>query len=159
MSMNSLIFFSAEPDVTEKAWGLIHDFYHGILIYMEKNNISRSDLATKMNKSRSAISQMFNKTPNVSLKKMVELADALNQNLKVNLEPIISAVDIPDIQPAKASFDLSDESLPLSDDDYYNHFPSIPVNSSSDNLIVLYPEGTKISIKETGSFVPDAANG
>jgi transcriptional regulator with XRE-family HTH domain len=83
-------FFATAPDVNEKAWGLIHDFYHAALTYMEENNISRSSLAAKMNKSRSAISQLFNKTPNITLKKMVEIADALDHNLRISFEKLHS---------------------------------------------------------------------
>ena len=55
--------FFAEPKTSnQKAWDLINDFYHMALSYMEKNNISKSDLAKKLGKSRSAITQMFNKT-------------------------------------------------------------------------------------------------
>lgn len=109
-------FFSAPPDVNEKAWGLIHDFYHALITYMGKNNISRSDLATRMNKSRSAISQLFNKTPNITLKKMVEIADALDQNLKLNFETKNSVMEEIDGRAVKASFvgvESLDNSAPI----------------------------------------------
>ena len=38
---------------------------------MKKRKISKSSLAKKLGKSRSAVSQMFNKTPNITIKKMV----------------------------------------------------------------------------------------
>lgn len=69
--------FSQEPSVNQKAWGMINEFYHLILTYMEKQNISRADLAKKLGKSRSAISQMFNKNTNITVKKMVEIADSI----------------------------------------------------------------------------------
>jgi len=70
-------FFLEKPSAEEKAWGMILDFYHFILCYMEKNNISKADLARNLNRSRAAVSQMFNKTPNITIKKMVEIADAI----------------------------------------------------------------------------------
>lgn len=70
-------FFKSEPTSNQKAWGIINQFYHMILTHMEENNISKAKLAQKLNKSRSAISQMFNKTPNISVKKIVEIADAV----------------------------------------------------------------------------------
>lgn len=76
-------FFSSPPSSNQKAWGIINDFYHMVLTYMEKNNISQADLAKKIGVSRSAISQMFNKTPNISVKKMVEISDAIGINLKI----------------------------------------------------------------------------
>jgi transcriptional regulator with XRE-family HTH domain len=70
-------FFQAKPSAEEKAWGMILDYYHFILTYMDENNISKADLARNLNKSRSAVSQMFNKTPNITIKKMVEIADSI----------------------------------------------------------------------------------
>lgn len=75
--------FSRIPTTNQKAWGLINDFYHLVLTFMEKNNISQADLARMLGKSRSAISQMFNKTPNISIKKMAEIADAIGLTIKI----------------------------------------------------------------------------
>lgn len=75
--------FLADPTPNQKAWGLIHDFYHTVLICMEENGISKAELAKRMNISRSAISQTFNETPNISIKKMVEIADALEYDLNI----------------------------------------------------------------------------
>ncbi|MGD9900291.1 MAG: helix-turn-helix domain-containing protein [Calditrichaceae bacterium] len=76
-------FFQAEPNSNQKAWGIINDFYHLILTHMEENSITKADLARKLNKSRSAISQMFNKTPNISVIKMVEIADAVGIDFNI----------------------------------------------------------------------------
>jgi len=76
-------FFSAEPDTEDKAWIIIDEFYHYVATYMKNNNISRADLARRLEKSRAAVSQMFNKTPNLTVKKMVEIADAVGIDLSV----------------------------------------------------------------------------
>jgi len=76
-------FFAAEPDTEEKAWIIIDEFYHYISKYMQDNNISRADLSRRLDKSRAAVSQMFNKTPNLTIKKMVEIADAIGINLSI----------------------------------------------------------------------------
>jgi len=76
-------FFDSPPSSNQKAWGLINDFYHMVLTYMEDNNITKADLAKKLGKSRSAISQMFNKTPNITIKKMVEISDAIGLNIDI----------------------------------------------------------------------------
>lgn len=76
-------FFESAPTANQKAWGLIHEFYHLVLTYMEKKKISKSDLAQRLGKSRSAITQMFNKTPNISIKKMVEIADAIGIEISI----------------------------------------------------------------------------
>lgn len=77
-------FFESPATAEEKAWGMIHDFYHLVLTYMEEQQISKADLSKRLGKSRSAISQMFNKTPNISLKKMVEIADAIGLDLRIS---------------------------------------------------------------------------
>jgi len=50
---------------------------------MEKNKITKADLARKLGKSRAAISPMINKTPNITVIKMVEIADAVGIDLSV----------------------------------------------------------------------------
>ena len=75
--------FSEEPSANQKAWGIINDFYHFMLSHMEKEGISKADLANRLGRSRSAISQMFNKNPNLTVKKMVEIADAVGLDLTV----------------------------------------------------------------------------
>lgn len=76
-------FFSSPATAEEKAWGVIHDFYHLLLTYMEAQHISKADLSKRLGKSRSAVTQMFNKTPNISLKKMVEIAEAIGLDIRI----------------------------------------------------------------------------
>lgn len=92
---NNEDFFNRPPTINQKAWGLINDFYHMLLTYMEKNKISQADLARKLGKSRSAISQMFSKTPNLTIKKMVEIADAIGLRLKITSLEIEQMEEIP----------------------------------------------------------------
>jgi len=75
--------FSEEPSANQKAWGIINDFYHLILSRMEKEGISKADLAKRLGRTRSAISQMFNKNPNLTIKKMVEIADSVGLDLSI----------------------------------------------------------------------------
>jgi len=76
-------FFSAEPDAEDKAWIIIDEFYHYVSKFMIDNKVSRADLARRLNKSRAAVSQMFNKTPNLTVKKMVEIANAIGIDLSI----------------------------------------------------------------------------
>lgn len=76
-------FFKAPLTSNQKAWMLIHEFYHIVLSYMKEKGISKADLARKLGKSRASVSQMFNKTPNLTIKKMVEIADAIGIDIKV----------------------------------------------------------------------------
>lgn len=75
--------FSEEPSVNQKAWGIINDFYHLILSRMETEGINKADLAKRLGRTRSAITQMFNKNPNLTIKKMVEIADSLDLDLAI----------------------------------------------------------------------------
>lgn len=75
--------FSKEPSMNQKAWGIINDFYHLILSRMENEGISKADLAKRLGRTRSAISQMFNKNPNLTIKKMVEIADSIGLDLTI----------------------------------------------------------------------------
>jgi hypothetical protein len=59
------------------AWDLLYQFYYHVNEQMDKHQIKRADIAAKLGKSRSAISQLLNNTPNISLMKMAELADAV----------------------------------------------------------------------------------
>lgn len=78
------LLFQAPPSTNQKAWDLIQYFYHLVLTYMNDNDITQAKLALKMNKSRSAISQLFKQTPNISLKRMVEITDAIGITLKLD---------------------------------------------------------------------------
>lgn len=82
-------FFDAPPTVNQKAWGAIHMFYHEILTIMNEKNIKKVDLAKKMGKSKSAISKMLNGTPNISIKKMAELADAVGAEISISVKPVM----------------------------------------------------------------------
>ena len=55
---------------------------------MEENNIKHTQLAEKLGKSRSYISQLFSKTPNISIKKMVEIADAIGLTLEIDFKEL-----------------------------------------------------------------------
>jgi transcriptional regulator with XRE-family HTH domain len=81
-------FFAAPPTVDQKAWGMINEFYHLVLTSMEQEEISKADLARRLGKSRAAITQMFHKTPNITIKKMIEIADAIGLDLHISASPL-----------------------------------------------------------------------
>jgi transcriptional regulator with XRE-family HTH domain len=76
-------YFLADPTPGQKAWDMIHDFYHLILTEMDKKGIRQVDLAKKLNVTPAAVSKLLNKTPNISLRKMVELADSVGLDLVI----------------------------------------------------------------------------
>lgn len=79
-------FLEGKPSVNQKAWDIIHQFYHLILTKMEKDNIKRSDIAVRLNISKAAVSKRLNNTPNTSVLKMVELADAVGLDINLTLD-------------------------------------------------------------------------
>lgn len=79
-------FFEQTPTANQKAWGIVHQFYHLILSFMEDNDISRAELARRLGKSRASISQLFNSTPNISIKKMIEILDCLGLDLQIDIQ-------------------------------------------------------------------------
>ena len=81
-------FFSKEPTAEMQSWSLLNDFYHLLITYMDKNQIKRSKLANKLGVSRSAISQLFNEQPNISLKKISDIANSIGLKLKITSEQI-----------------------------------------------------------------------
>ncbi len=78
--------FSKPKSTYQKAWEIIHDFYYLIYTHMDQHNISKAELSRKLSVSRAAVSQMFNKTPNITIKKMVEVADAVGIKIKFDLK-------------------------------------------------------------------------
>lgn len=79
-------FFGAPPTTNQKAWGIVHDFLHLILTQMDNMGMTQSDLARELKVSRSAISQLLNNTPNMTIKRMVEIADATSIDINFNIE-------------------------------------------------------------------------
>jgi len=76
-------FFAVDFTSNQKAWSMINNFYHLILTEMEKKGIKQVDLAKRLNVSPAAVSKLLNKTPNISLKKMVELAEAVGLDIQL----------------------------------------------------------------------------
>ena len=95
-SINSV--FGRKPSTNQRAWGIINQFYHMVIVKMEEDNITRADLARNLGKSRAAISQMFNKTPNISIKKMIEIADAVNLDINLTNDLFLQEKQINEIK-------------------------------------------------------------
>lgn len=87
-SIHKLDNLFSDPSTTvKKAWDIINRFLFFIEKHMKKKGISRSKVAADLGVSRSAVSQLFNGSPsNITVKKMVELANAVGLNLKFNIE-------------------------------------------------------------------------
>lgn len=68
---------SLELEVTER-----------ILQIMEERGISRSELAERLGVSKAAVSKLFNNGSNMTLKRLLTIAEALGLELRVNLDPV-----------------------------------------------------------------------
>jgi len=88
-----LDFFAEEETPNQIAWGIIHDFYHEILRYMDANKITQADLSRALGISRSAVSKMFKETPNVTLKRIAEITSALDLEFKVKIDRPVEIVE------------------------------------------------------------------
>ena len=62
---------------------LISEFYDLILYEMKDKGIRQIDIAKKLEISKAAVSKMLKNTPNITIKKMVELAVAVGLDLKL----------------------------------------------------------------------------
>lgn len=74
-----------KDDIDFKTEGVILDLTEKIVKIMNRNGISRADLADRMHVSRPFITKILNGYPNMTLKTMVSIADALACELNVTL--------------------------------------------------------------------------
>ncbi len=86
--------FAKEPDAEEKSWVILNDFYHYLLTWMEKNNVSKADLARILGKSRASVTKMLLHNPNISIKKIVEITHPLGLDIKIGIEQIPESLSI-----------------------------------------------------------------
>ncbi|MBF0496727.1 MAG: helix-turn-helix transcriptional regulator [Deltaproteobacteria bacterium] len=70
-----------------KLEGLELDITENILKVMEEKDISRAELAKKLGVSKASISKMLNYGSNITIRRLLSLADALNCELTVNIAP------------------------------------------------------------------------
>lgn len=81
---------------------LQNQIYREVISFMEKNDLTRSQLAQELGVSKGYITQILNGECNFSLKKLVELS------LKMKAAPIISYVEIDDyINQMEFQFNIS----------------------------------------------------
>jgi transcriptional regulator with XRE-family HTH domain len=67
-----------------KLEGLELEVTETILRVMEEKGISRSDLAQKLGVSKAAVSKLLNNGSNMTLKRLLTIAEAMDLNLSVN---------------------------------------------------------------------------
>ena len=67
--------------------GIILDFTEKIVAKMEEKKISRAELATRLGVSKAFISKLLNGNPNLTIKSMMSIADALGCDLSLDIFP------------------------------------------------------------------------
>jgi transcriptional regulator with XRE-family HTH domain len=63
-----------------------------IIALMKKRQISRTELAAKLETSKPAVSKFLNDGSNITIKRLLKIADALDCHLKLDLVPAEQAV-------------------------------------------------------------------
>lgn len=81
-------FFEQVPNAKTQSWSLLNDFYHLLLSYMDENNINQTQLANRLGVSRSSVSQLFNRQPNITLNKISEIGSTIGLRLKLTSEQV-----------------------------------------------------------------------
>ncbi|HEC98660.1 MAG TPA: XRE family transcriptional regulator [Nitrospirae bacterium] len=76
-----------KEDLEFRTEEIILDFTEKIVTMMEKKNISRAELARRLNVSKAFVTKMLNGNPNLTIKTMVSIADALECNLNLDIYP------------------------------------------------------------------------
>jgi transcriptional regulator with XRE-family HTH domain len=67
--------------------GLILDFTEKIVSKMEEMKITRAELAKRLGVSKAFISKLLNGNPNLTIKSMMSIADALGCDLSLDICP------------------------------------------------------------------------
>ena len=76
-----------KDDAEFRLEGLILDFTERIVATMEEKKISRVELARKLGVSKAFVSKMLNGNPNLTIKSMMSIADALGCELNLDIYP------------------------------------------------------------------------
>ena len=77
----------AEGTFEYKLEGLELEVTERILQVMQDQGITRSELAQRLNVTKAAVSKLLNDGSNMTLKRLLAVAEALNQELRVDLQP------------------------------------------------------------------------
>jgi transcriptional regulator with XRE-family HTH domain len=83
----------ARTSIAYKAEGVILDVTEQIVERMQELGISKSELAKQIGSSPPYVTKLLRGGTNFTLESMVKVADALDSELKVKIEPKVSARD------------------------------------------------------------------
>lgn len=97
-----------DPDYLQE-W-LILCFSEQILAVLAEEGLSRTDLAERLGVSRQYVTKLINRTPNLTLHSLAEIAAALGRQVTVRLEPLpVSqvAVEVPEAEARRGEKPVS----------------------------------------------------
>lgn len=89
MSNKGIFFDGVElSDADERAYqreSLIYNVAEDLLLLLEDNNLSKNDLARRLNKSRSYVTQALSGARNLTLGSLSDICFALNASVKITM--------------------------------------------------------------------------
>jgi transcriptional regulator with XRE-family HTH domain len=117
---------------TDSHWAelAISDFTDDLLMLMEKQNITRAELAKRINTSRPYVSNVLNGYENLTLATMAKLARALGTIVRVHLAPpeaIVKWRDLPASTDVKVEFNMEAAPKPARCVCYLKEKPGAPI--------------------------------
>jgi transcriptional regulator with XRE-family HTH domain len=80
-----------------------------ICVLLEKQGISRTDLARTMDVSPAYVTKLLNGNPNLTIKSLLKLSDALGQNLAIQFAPKVESAHFSTAVHAMISLPASTE--------------------------------------------------
>lgn len=83
-------FEKLKDDAGYRLEGVIYDFTEQICNLMEKQKITRTELAKRLGVSPPFITKLLNGNPNLTLKTMMNIATVLKSNLNIQIQPRLS---------------------------------------------------------------------
>lgn len=122
------------------------DITEQLAAYMEKNEITKSELADKMEVSPSQVSQFFNSNSNVTLLTLAKIAKALGVSWHIKLDALSEGV-----RPRGVHYDRSffpGGSKPQASTQVGRVSPNDPIQDFSASS--LEEEGNKVNVKPRG---------
>ena len=82
------LFERARQTLTYAVEGVILEFTEGIVARMESENVSKAELAKRLEASPAYVTKVLRGNSNFTLETMVKIARALNAEVRVHLQPV-----------------------------------------------------------------------
>jgi transcriptional regulator with XRE-family HTH domain len=77
-----------KDDIVFQTEKVILDFTEQVVLFMEKQEMNRVDLAKRLGVSKAFVTKLLNGNPNLTIKTMVNIAKNLGCELSINILPL-----------------------------------------------------------------------